>query len=254
VLSVVSWNVNSLRVRLPAVLRWIDAHAPDVVCLQETRVADAGFPRAVFEERGYHVAAASSGGYAGVAIASRRAIDEQIAGMSSFVEAKAPGRRLACRLGEVWIDTVYVPTRTAIGKREFLDALRNDHARRFTPTTPLVLTGDFNICFDARDYASPSMITDVDVHPARPEDLAFRRVVDFGLVDCFRSVCPEGGQFTWYPQTTWALRKNWGMRLDYVFATRPLAERVVDVRHDREPSTWPRPSDHLPVHARFDVT
>lgn len=243
--------MNSLRARLPTVLRWLDLRVPEVVCLQETRVADAAFPRARFEERGYHVAMAGTGGYAGVAVLARAPIDEQVVGIDAFVEAKAPGRRLLCRIGEVWIDTVYVPTRTAIGKREFLDALHDDHVRRFSDSTPLVLAGDFNICFDARDYASPSMITDADVHPARPEDRAFRRVLELGLVDCLRRTTDEGGHFTWFPNATWALRRNYGMRLDYVFATGGLADAVVDVVHDREPSGWPKPSDHVPVCARF---
>jgi exodeoxyribonuclease-3 len=248
--SLVSWNVNSLRVRLPLVLRYLDEHEPDVVCLQETRIADAGFPRAAFEERGYVVATACSSGYAGVAIASREPIEDTVVGIAGFVEAKAPGRRLACRIAGRWIDTVYVPTRTAIGKVAFLDALRDDYATRLRGSS-LVLAGDFNICFDARDYASPSMISAADVHPARPEDLAFRGVLDQGLHDCFRERHDDGGHFSWFPLTPWAVKRNYGMRLDYVFATRALAEHVEDVVHDREPSAWPRPSDHVPVIAHF---
>jgi exodeoxyribonuclease-3 len=252
-LTVVGWNVNSLRVRLPLVLRYLDAYAPDVVCLQETRIADAAFPREPFAERGYAVVTACSSSYAGVAIASREPIDDSVAGIPGFNEDRAPGRRLGCRIGNRFIDTVYVPTRTAIGKVAFLDALRDDYAVRFRPRDTVVLAGDFNICFDARDYASPSMISAADVHPGRPEDLAFRGLVDRGLVDCFRHRNAEPGHFTWFPMATWAMKRNWGMRLDYVFASPGLAERVVDVVHDRETRTWPRPSDHLPVRARFDV-
>ncbi|HET6582952.1 MAG TPA: exodeoxyribonuclease III [Nannocystaceae bacterium] len=252
-LTVVGWNVNSLRARLPLVLRYLDEREPDVLCLQETRLADAAFPRAAFAERGYEVATAGDSSYAGVAIASRRPIDERIAGIDGFVEAKAPGRRLACRIGSTWIDTVYVPTRKAIGKVPFLDALHADHLRRFAADTPLVLLGDFNICFDERDYASPSLISDPDVHPRRPEDLAFRRLVDGRLVDCFRSVCAPSGHFTWFPHAPWAFARNYGMRLDYAFASASLADRIVDVTHDREPHQWPRPSDHLPVRVRFDL-
>ena len=146
-----------------------------------------------------------------------------------------------------------MPTRTAIGKAEFLDALRADYAARIEPDTVLVLAGDFNICFDRRDYASPSMITAPDVHPGRPEDLAFRRLVGVGLVDCLRARTDDAGHFTWFPPKPWALRRNWGMRLDYVFATPSLTTHLVDLVHDREPMMWPRPSDHLPVRARFDV-
>jgi exodeoxyribonuclease-3 len=245
--TVVAWNVNSLRARLPSVRQYLAAYEPDVLCLQETRIADAAFPRDVFADEGYVVATSCSGSRAGVAIASRLPIEETVVGVPGFSD----DRRIACRIGDTWIDTVYVPTRTAIGKVEFLDALRDDHAARFADAA-FVLCGDFNICFDARDYASPSLISAPDVHPGRPEDLALRRLVD-GLVDCLRARTDEPGHFTWFTMTPWALRRNYGMRLDYVFATPSLAAHLVELAHDREVRQWPRPSDHLPVRARFDL-
>jgi exodeoxyribonuclease-3 len=252
VLTVATWNVNSLRARLPLVLRYLEAHRPHVLCMQETRVGAAGFPDDAFERLGYHVQATGTGGYAGVAIASVQPIDEVIVGIDAFVEAKAPGRRLLCRTGGLWIDTVYVPTRMAIGKREFLDALHEDHRARFDGGTPELLLGDFNLCWGALDYASPSMITDVEIHPERPEDLALRRVTS-GMADCFRSHAPDAREYSWFPMTPWALRRNYGMRLDYVFARVVLAEQLTLVVHDRDTRSWPRPSDHLPVRATFDV-
>ncbi len=251
--TVATWNVNSLRARLPLVVRYLDAYRPDILCLQETRIGAAAFPHGEFERAGYHVASTGAGGYAGVAIASTYPIDETASGLDSFVEKRAPGRRLLCRIGSLWIDTVYVPTRTAIGKSEFLEALRRDHAARFSGAAPHVLAGDFNICFDARDYASPSMITSPEVHPNRPEDLALRKLVDGRLVDCFRRKTADGGHFTWFPMAPWTLRRNYGMRLDYVFATEAVAARLMDVVHDRETRDWERPSDHVPVRASFDV-
>jgi exodeoxyribonuclease-3 len=251
-LSVVSWNVNSLRARLPLVLRFLDAERPDVLCLQETRVGASTFPRADFEGRGYQVEAVGAGSYAGVAIASRLPIEEVVVGLPGFEEVKSPGRRIACRVGDIWVDDVYVPTRTKIGKVGFLDALRADRDARFGSRGGLVLAGDFNICFDERDYASPALISQPQLHPARPEDLAFRRLVDGRLVDCFRRAQPAGGHFTWFPHTSWALPRNYGMRLDYVFASADLAARAVSVEHLGEPRSWVRPSDHLPVRAVFD--
>jgi len=249
VLTLAAWNVNSLRARLPLVLRYLDQHDVDVLCLQETRVADAEFPRAAFEERGYHVATASPGSYAGVAIASRQPLADLVVGVPGFDEHGAPGRRIGGRVGDLWIDTVYVPTRKAIGKIAFLDALRADYATR--ARGPLVLAGDFNICFDGRDLASPRLITDAEMHTRRPEDLAWRRLLEVGLIDCFRRHCPDRGHYTWFPAAPWAFGRNYGMRLDYLFATEPAAAALVDVTHDREPRTWPRPSDHLPVRARL---
>jgi exodeoxyribonuclease-3 len=251
VLTIAAWNVNSLRARLPLVLRYLDEHDIDVLCLQETRVGAAAFPRAPFAERGYDVALAGDGSYAGVAIASRRPMSEPVVGIPGHTEAGAPGRRLAVRVDDLWIDTVYVPTRRAIGKVEFLDALRADHAARFAPGAPVVLAGDFNICFDERDLASPSLITDPELHTRRPEDLAWRRLLELGLADAFRAQHPDGGHYTWFPAARWAFARNHGMRLDYLFATPPVLATLLAVEHDRATRTWERPSDHLPVRARF---
>ncbi|HXC50545.1 MAG TPA: exodeoxyribonuclease III [Candidatus Limnocylindrales bacterium] len=252
-ITISTWNVNSLRARLPLVLHYLETYRPHVLCLQETRIGAAAFPQSAFEAAGYHVASTGAGGYAGVAVASTYPIDETVSGIDSFVEKRAPGRRLLCRIGSLWIDTVYVPTRMAIGKSGFLEGLRRDHIARFDGAAPDVLAGDFNICFDARDYASPSMITAPDVHPNRPEDLAFRALVSGRLVDCFRRKTADGGHFSWFPMAPWAPRRNYGMRLDYLFATEALAARLADVVHDRETRDWQRPSDHVPVRASFDV-
>lgn len=245
--TLATWNVNSLKVRLPLVVRYLGEVAPDVLCLQETRVGQGGFPHGAFEEQGYHVAFTATGGYAGVAIASRQPIDEVVMGLPGFAETKAPGRRLACRIGQRWIDTVYVPTRMKIGKVEFLDALRADHDDRFGMGEEVVLAGDFNICWDARDYASPKMISAADAHPGRPEDLALRRLVDGRFADVFRAIEGDGGHYSWFPNSTWALKRKYGMRLDYVFASTELASVAGGARHDLVSMSWPRPSDHVPV-------
>jgi exodeoxyribonuclease-3 len=250
--TLVSWNVNSVRARLALVLRYAETHRPDVICLQETRLDDAEFPRHAFEKLGFHVATHGRGRYAGVAIATREPIDDCWSDVAGFREERPAGRRILCRVGGLWLDTVYVPTRKKIGKVAFLDALRADHVARFRPGDDVILAGDFNICFDERDLASPTMITDAELHPARPEDHAFRRLVaEAGLVDCFRTQHPEAGNYSWFPLTPWALKRNYGMRLDYVFATAAVAARVRHASHDREPRTWERPSDHLPVRIAF---
>jgi exodeoxyribonuclease-3 len=248
-LSVVSWNVNSLRVRLPLVERFLDERAPDVLCLQETRLAAAKVDCDAFRARGYSVLAAGSRGYAGVATLSKQPFSEAVVGFSSEDHTDLHSdRRLLCRVGETWIDNVYVPTRRAIGKSEFLDRLRADYEQRFVADRDqLVLCGDFNVCFDERDLASLRMISESEHFGQRPEDLAFRRLVSFGLSDCFRKLHPDQKLFSWFPQTPWALRRNYGMRLDYVFATAPVYARCTEALHDVDTRSWPRPSDHLPV-------
>lgn len=248
-LVVASWNVNGLRARADLVGRFLEERAPDVLCLQETRVADTGFPRDLFERRGMVVATEGHGGRAGVAIASRHPIEDVEHGFSGTGDGD--GRRLAARTAGIDIETVYVPTRRAIGKVAFFEQLASLRAAR-DPAAPSLLCGDFNVCFDERDVHRVSMLADPDDFTRRPEDLAFRRVVDQGLADLFRVHTPDGGHYSWFDLRPWTFKRNVGMRLDYAFASAPLAARCTRAVHDREARTWPRPSDHLPVVMTFE--
>lgn len=242
--------MNSLRVRMPLVLRFLDEYAPDVLCLQETKLPAAQVDNADFAARGYSVRAGGTRGYAGVATLSKRPIREAYHGLAEGSEHA--DRRLLCQIDDVWIDNVYVPTRRAIGKSEFLDALGCDTASRLAAErAALLVCGDFNICFDARDLASPRMISEAELLGQRPEDLAWRRVLALGLHDCLRKHHPDSKLFSWYPMTPWALKRNYGMRLDYVFASARMYAQCTSIEHVSAPRSWPRPSDHLPVLARF---
>ena len=250
-LTVVTWNINSLRARLPLVVRYLDERMPDVLCLQETRLAAGKVDCEAFHARGYHVAAGGTRGYAGVATLSKRPLGEVVHGIGP--EGEHADRRLLCQVGKYWIDNVYVPTRRVIGKSEFLDRLRTDYAERFeAKRDALILCGDFNICYDERDLATLRMISEPERFGERPEDQAFRRVLGFGLQDCLRKHHPQAKRFSWFPLTPWALKRNYGMRLDYIFATTHAYDSCTGADHDFEPRGWPRPSDHLPVVARFD--
>jgi exodeoxyribonuclease-3 len=219
--------------------------------LQETRLPAIKVDSDALAARGYHVRAGGTRGYAGVATLSKRAIDQTFHGFANGSEHA--DRRILCQIGSVWIDNIYVPTRRAIGKSEFLDQLSRDHAARFAADRDdLLLCGDLNICFDQRDLASLRMISEPEHFGRRPEDLAFRRTLDFGLHDCLRKHQPDSKTFSWFPLAPWAIKRNYGMRLDYIFATQSMYERCRSVEHAQEPRGWPQPSDHLPVIARFD--
>jgi exodeoxyribonuclease-3 len=238
---------------MPLVLRYLDERAPDVLCLQETRIAAAKLDAEELRKRGYHVLAGGTRSYAGVATLSKRPLRQVVHGIGRCNDAEHADRRLLCQVDDMWIDNVYVPTRRAIGKSEFFAALKEDYASRFEASSDaLVLCGDFNVCFDKRDLASLSMISEPESFGRRPEDLAFRRTLDFGFQDCLRKHREQCGLFSWFPQTPWALKRNYGMRLDYVFATAPAYERCSAADHDMEPCRWQRPSDHIPVVARFE--
>jgi exodeoxyribonuclease III len=246
----VTWNVNSLKVRLPLVLRLLDEYAPDVLCLQETKLPAALVDNAELAARGYHVRAGGTRGYAGVATLSKRPIAQALHGFADASEHA--DRRLLCQIDELWIDNVYVPTRRAIGKSEFLDTLSHDYSARFdADRDAILLCGDFNICFDAHDLASFTLIAEAQHFGQRPEDLAWRRTLSFGLSDCLRKHQPDAKLFSWFPLTPWAIKRNYGMRLDYVFASARMYERCSSVVHAIATRSWERPSDHLPVIARF---
>ena len=236
---VASWNVNGIGARLDHVVRYLELRAPDLLCLQEIKVRHDDFPRERFRELGYRSEVLSSGGYAGVAILTREPLENVVYDLEDFEPERAAGRRLGGKLGLTWFDTVYVPTRTAIGKIAFLDALTSDHARRFGPAARVLLCGDFNVCFDERDLAKPNMIRQASLHPERPEDLAFRRLVDGGrLVDSFRYGCAEGGHYTWFPPRPQTKQNHQGMRLDYIFlrigrTKVPLVRRAWSPRGNR---------------------
>ncbi|MET0389523.1 MAG: exodeoxyribonuclease III [Polyangiales bacterium] len=249
-LRVASWNVNSLKVRLPLVLRFLDDYTPDVVCLQETKLPAAQVARGEFADRGYQLHAGGTRGYAGVATLSKRPITQAIHGLTDAKEHT--DRRLLCLIDGVWIDNLYVPTRRAIGKAEFLDALRLDYAARFdTERDALLVCGDFNICFDERDLATLKLIAEPERFGQRPEDLAWRRLLALGLHDCLRKHQPDTKLFSWFPLTPWALKRNYGMRLDYIFASPGPYARCDKVEHGLATRSWERPSDHLPVIADF---
>lgn len=254
-LSVMSWNVNSIRARLDHVLTYLSDHGPDVVCLQETKVEDKLFPKVPFKELGYEVQVHGGKALAGVATLTRRRPDEVRVGFAQGEPDRHP-RILVVRLGALRIYNLYVPNGTEVGseafryKLEWLGRLRAELDATATPADPIVIVGDFNIAPDARDVWDPArfvgglLFTD-------EEHAALRHLLDFGLHDCFRRLVPEGGHYSWYDYRTNGFQLGEGVRIDHVYATAPMAERCVEVVHDGRPRAWDVPSDHVPVIARF---
>lgn len=247
-MNIVSWNVNSLNVRLPHVLDYLRRHAPDVLALQETKVPDEKFPRAALEEAGWHVCFSGQKTYNGVAIVSREPVREVVRDWPDFDD---PQRRLlAVTVGDVRIINVYVPNGQEVDSEKYrykfrwLDALEALLRREMAAHDRLVVLGDFNI--------TP---TDADVHdPARwrgkimcseAERARFRRLLDMGLCDTVRAVHPDEPCFTWWDYRLNAFRRGWGLRIDHVLATPALAPRAARV--DEEERAAERPSDHAPV-------
>lgn len=254
--SLMTWNVNSIRARLDNVLAYLDDHQPDVACLQETKVEDRLFPRVPFMELGYQVALNGTKGYAGVATLTKGAKPEDV--QLGFAEGPADKhpRILACTYAGVRIYNLYVPNGTALGsdaftyKLEWYARLRDELAAKFEPSAPLVLCGDFNVARDERDVWSLEAMQG-GTHFTQDEHAALAALEDFGLQDCFRKHDEEPGRFTWFDYRDAAWERKHGLRIDYVYATKPMYERCTEVVHDWEPRGWDAPSDHVPVVAKF---
>jgi exodeoxyribonuclease-3 len=256
-----TWNVNSLKARLDRVLAWTERHQPDVLCMQETKLADDAVPLLDFSALGYEVAHHGTGTWNGVAIASKVGVADIVAGLP---EAEGwtdeGGRFLVATCGEVRVATVYVPNGRVVNsefyfaKLEWLDQLNRWLRAANEPDLPLALCGDFNVAPTDNDVWDPAAAHGA-THVSPRERERFARLTEWGLTDVLGQFHPEAGYFTWWDYRAGHFHKNFGMRIDHVLATPPLAARAVAAERDRDarkPSTYPGiPSDHAPVVVDF---
>ncbi len=255
-MKIATWNVNSVRARLDRLVAWLRSAEPDVVCLQELKSREAAFPHDAIRAAGYHAAVYGQPTYNGVGILSRVEPRGVVRGMGDGVE-DAHARFLAAEVGGIEVLCAYVPNGQVVGSPQYafkLDWLRRLRAfldRHYTPETPLVLCGDFNVARDARDVADP-VAWEPSVLCHASSRAALEALLDWGLVDVFREQHPEGGLYSWWDYRNLAFPRNDGLRLDYLFATRPLAARCAAAAIERAERKGPKPSDHAPVTAQFD--
>ena len=255
-----TWNVNSLKARLDRVLAWLEAVQPHVLCMQETKVADAAMPEMAFRALGYEVTHNGLGQWNGVAIASRIGIAEVQAGLPAADGwTDDGGRFLAATCGGVRVASIYVPNGREVGsefyaaKLEWLDRL-NRWLDGCDPAAPLAVCGDYNVAPADEDVYDPAAVHGA-THVSEPERAAVARMREWGLVDVVRRFHPEPGFFTWWDYRAGNFHKNLGMRIDHVYVTQSLAARAVGAERDRDarkPSTYPGiPSDHAPLVVDF---
>jgi exodeoxyribonuclease-3 len=254
-MTVATWNVNSIRARLPRVVDWLRRRRPDVLCLQETKTVDADFPRAELEALGYHLEVFGQRTYHGVAIASREAPRAVRCGLPDD-PPEADRRLIAAEIGDLRIVDVYVPNGTELGSQRFAEKLRwFRRLRRMLeataqPTDPLLICGDFNVAPEDRDVHDPERWRGrLLFHP--DEHAALRELMDWGLVDAFRRHEAGTGHFTWWDYRSGAFHRGWGLRIDLMLMTGPLAARCRSVTIDREERRGEKPSDHAPVVAEL---
>jgi exodeoxyribonuclease-3 len=258
-MRVATFNCNSVRARLPILLGWLEAHRPDAVALQETKVADAAFPETAFRDAGWEVVYRGEKGYNGVAVVSRKAPAEVVFGLGDDEGESEP--RLACvRLGPVTIVNTYVPQGRALDsphfseKLEWFARLRRFLEARFDPERDRVLwTGDLNVAPEPKDVYDSKKVAPHVCHCDEVTE-AFAAVRGWGLEDVFRKHLPEEGVFTfWDYRVRDALARNIGWRIDHMLATPRLAESSTACAVDTDPRRAERPSDHTFVYADFDL-
>jgi len=255
-MKIATWNVNSLKVRLPQVLAWLAAREPDALLLQETKLADEQFPVAAFNEAGWHVAYSGQKAYNGVALISRTPAQAIVTAMA---DQRDPDRRiLGATVAGVRLYNLYVPNGSEVGSAKFdykLDwlARMREHLRQERRHhAQLVVAGDFNIAPTDADVHDPEALAG-QIHCSDAERSALTALQDDALIDVFRAHPQPERAFSWWDYRARAFRRNLGLRIDLILATHPLAARCSGCEIDVEPRRNDRPSDHAPVMARFET-
>lgn len=252
---IASWNVNSLNVRLPHVQAWLETARPDVLALQETKLTDDRFPADALRELGYESVFSGQKTYNGVAVLSRQAGTDPVTDIPGLDD---PQRRiLAVTVDDVRVIDLYVVNGKAVGsdkyeyKLEWLRRVTDWIADELARHEHVVVLGDFNITPDDRDVHDPEAWHE-KILCSTPEREALGAMLSLGLVDTFRLHDDEPGTFSWWDYRQAAFRRNMGLRIDLILASRALAKRCTASWVDVEPRRQERPSDHAPVVADFN--
>jgi len=250
-MKIVSWNVNSLNVRLPHLQQWLAAFAPDIVALQETKLEDARFPDTALAEAGYRSVFAGQKTYNGVALLSREAAQDVQVGIPGFDDEQK--RVIAATVGGLRIIDLYVVNGQDVGtdkyayKLRWLDAAHAWIQDELARHPDLIVLGDFNIAPEARDTHDPAVWNDSHILTSTAERDALQRLLALGLHDAFRLFPQEENAFSWWDYRQAGFRRNLGLRIDLTLISESLRARCVAAGIDREPRTWDRPSDHAPA-------
>lgn len=255
-MKLATWNVNSLKVRLPQVLDWLVKHRPDVLCLQETKLEDVNFPANAIGDAGYQVLYCGQKTYNGVCIVSLAPPSETITEIPGLEDSQK--RVLAATVGGVRIINVYVPNgeNTESDKYQYklkwlaaLNAWLKGELQRFPR---LAVLGDFNIAPEDRDVYDPKA-WEGRVLFSQPERDTFRALLDLGLKDSFRLFDQPEKSFTWWDYRMNAFRRKMGLRIDHILLSAALAKSCAACTVDVEPRKAERPSDHAPVVATLTL-
>ena len=255
-MKIATWNVNSMNVRLPHVLEWLQSHEPDVLVLQEIKQVTEKFPTEALAEAGYQSLASGQKTYNGVAVISKQPANDPV---TDFPDLEDPQRRvLATTVGDVRVIDLYVPNGSEVGSEKYdyklgwLAALRNFLETELATHENVVVLGDFNIAPADADVYDPEKWGDAILCSPKERD-ALAALIDLGLTDVFRKFEQPEGTFSWWDYRAAGFRRNAGLRIDLILTSSSMTERCTASYVDKEPRAWERPSDHAPVVAEFST-
>lgn len=262
-MRIATWNVNSIRIRQPHVISWLNSNSVDALCLQETKVIDQNFPKSSFEDLGYHVYIYGQKAYNGVAILSRQPLEDVNTGFSPVIEASLSRefdeqkRVITGILNEVRIVNLYVPNGAFIGSEKYSYKLRwlkclKQYLTKLLDESnqKLCICGDFNIALEDKDiYNSKSKENHIMSSPLERE--ALQDILSLGLKDAFRKFTSEGEYFSWWDYRKGGFQYNRGWRIDHHYLTPKLYRKAISCTIDIEPRKLTKPSDHAPVIVEF---
>jgi exodeoxyribonuclease-3 len=249
-MKLATWNVNSLKVRLPQVLNWLAAHKPDVLCLQETKLEDAKFPITEILASGYQSIFAGQKTYNGVAILSRSSAEEVMIGIPGCDDPQK--RVIAATIEGVRIICVYIPNGESVESEKYhyklgwLNQLHGCLKNELAKYRRVVLLGDFNIAPEDCDVHDPTA-WDGHVLFSAPERAAFTALLQLGFIDSFRLFEQSEKSYSWWDYRLNAFKRNMGLRIDHILISAELAKHCTSCFIDREIRACERPSDHAPV-------
>ncbi len=249
-MKLVTWNVNSLNVRLPHLLRWLEENPVDVVCIQETKLTDDKFPVAAIEAAGYQVAFSGQKTYNGVAILSRLPMTDVVRNNPLYPDAQQ--RILAATIDGIRVVCAYVPNGQAVDSDKYvyklgwMASLREWLAGELAAHPQLAVLGDYNVAPEDRDVHDPAA-WEGEVHVSPPERAAFQALLDLGLADSYRLFEQPEKSYSWWDYRMLRFQKNQGLRIDHILLSPPLVARCTACTIDRAPRKWQQPSDHTPV-------
>lgn len=250
-IRIATWNVNSIRVRLAALVEWLNVSNPDVLLLQETKCQDVDFPRAEIEAAGFHVVFHGQKTFNGVAIISRRPAEAVVRGLPGD-ETDTQARYLEATIDGIRVASLYLPNGNPAPGDKYdykLAWMRRLTARArelLAEDLPVVLGGDYNVCPADQDVCNPAAWRD-DALCRSETRRAFRELIHLGFLDSVRALHPDGGQYTWWDYQGGAWARDQGLRIDHLLLSPQAADRLNAAEIDRAPRGGERASDHTPV-------